>query len=377
VAKSLAEDIAMWNRKCRRCSAAVGLSVALTAALAPGARALTFNFIHDAGMDPNALLGFTMAGNRWSSLFSDPITVNIQIDFRPLGAGILGQTGSQTIDATYADVRNALIGDAKSANDATAVAHLQAGPALTFLTNNTTGATVLDSDGSANNTDLDFNRANAKALGLLSGSDAGLDASITFSSTFSFDFDPTNGISGGFDFVGVATHEIGHALGFLSGVDIVDAFSGPNLAPGVTATDLNSFRVFSALDLYRYSNDPASIIGGNKVLDLRQGRTGQSNAFFSLDGGTTNLGLFSTGDFNGDGNQASHWKDGQGLGLMDPTLAPGELGVISALDTTAFDAIGYDPRSRVIAVAPEPGTLGLMALPLVGAALVRVCRRRS
>jgi hypothetical protein len=366
----------MWNRTRRRGSAAAGLFIALFAALAPGARALTFNFIHDAGIDPNALQGFTTAGSMWSSLFSDPITINIQIDFRPLGAGILGQTGSNTIDATYADVRNALITDSKSTADATAVAHLQAGPALEFLTNNTAGATVLDNNGSADNTDLDLNRANAKALGLLSGSSAGVDASITFSSTFSFDFDPSNGISGGFDFVGVATHEIGHALGFVSGVDTVDIVSLPNRAPGQGALDLNPFRVFSALDLYRYSNDPASIVGGTKVLDLRQGRGGQSNAFFSLDGGTTNLGLFSTGQFDGDGRQASHWKDGLGLGLMDPTLAPGELGVISGLDTTAFDAIGYDLHTRIIATAPEPGTFGLMALPLAGVAVVRVRRRQ-
>ena len=50
------------------------------------------------------------------------------------------------------------------------------------------------------------------------------------------------------DFVGVATHEIGHALGFVSGVDIVDLTSGVGpFAP----MDLSDYRVFNVLDLYR------------------------------------------------------------------------------------------------------------------------------
>lgn len=50
-----------------------------------------------------------------------------------------------------------------------------------------------------------------------------MDGSITFNSKRTFDFDPSNGITAGqFDFVGTATHEIGHVLGFISGVDILD-----------------------------------------------------------------------------------------------------------------------------------------------------------
>jgi hypothetical protein len=77
----------------------------------------------------------------------------------------------------------------------------------------------------------------------------------------------------------------------------------------------------------------------------------RSRPYFSLDGGQTNLATFSTGAFNGDGRQASHWQDNQGLGIMDPTFAQGELGQITALDIQSFDVIGYDLNTQPV---PEP-----------------------
>jgi hypothetical protein len=81
------------------------------------------------------------------------------------------------------------------------------------------------------------------------------------------------------------------------------------------------------------------------------------------------LGKFSTGVFNGDGRQASHWKDNLTLGIMDPTLAPGELAVIRPLDLKAMDVIGYTP-----APVPEPGSAMLLVL---GAAVFLIRRRTT
>ena len=50
----------------------------------------------------------------------------------------------------------------------------------------------------------------------------------------------------------------------------------------------------------------------------------------------------STGVFNGDGRQTSHWKQNLGIGLFNPTISPGELLVMSDLDVRALDIIGYD-----------------------------------
>ena len=319
---------------------------------------------------------FRTAGKRWSNIFSDNVTLNITIDFKPLGAGILGETGSNYAVATYATTRTALNVDKKTTDDSTAVKNLPAGNALSFLTNSSSGQVILDNNGSANNVYLAIPTANAKALGLSTPTATAQDASITFSSSFNFDFDPTNSITAGqYDFVGVATHEIGHSLGFVSGVDDVDYYSGPR---GPARLNLDPYAVSSPLDLFRYS--------APGILNLAYGGT----PYFSINRGVTSLGKFSTGAFNGDGRQASHWKDNLGLGIMDPTLASGELAKITALDIKALDVIGWDriPSANPSALGfaslsssagpprhtianPEPSTIGLLSLGLLGVAAYR------
>ena len=326
--------------------------MALAAGFAPEkSSAITFVLTDTTpgGMDPAALAGFQRATTIWESRIANDITINLDISFTTLGSGILGSAGSTTIGASYSNVRTALGTRASSANDAIAVAGLPVGSSLSFLTNDSqTSAVFTDNNGTGNNTTLDINTANAKALGLLAADAAGTDASIGFSDAFSWDFDQSDGVGAGLqDFVGVTVHEIGHALGFVSGVDVVDATHG---AGSAAPQNLDNFRVHSVLDLFRYS--------AAGVLNFATGGT----PYFSIDGGVTNLATFSTGSANGDGRQASHWKDNLGIGIMDPTAnPPGQINTLSDTDLLAFDVIGY----QIIAPVPEMssallGTFGLL-----------------
>ena len=319
---------------------------------AAGGMDIIFNV--DPSVTPDALAGFESAATYWESQFSDPIDVYFDISLADLGPGVLGGASSNSAVFTTSSIFGALGADSSTAADATAVANL---PTLTgaggfnfFTQEDTEGGSLavsLDDDDSANNLFLDVNRANAKALGWVPGvgDETSPDADITFSSTFAWDFDRSDGISGGFDFIGVAIHEIGHALGFVSGVDIVDlAVDGIEGAdpPFDAPFDIDGFAIYSVLDLFRYSAEGE--------LNLAVG----GDPYFSIDGGTTDLGTLSTGTANGDGRQASHWEDNLDLGIMDPTFAPGEFGDVTALDLLAFDVIGYD-------LVPEP-SVALLAL---------------
>jgi PEP-CTERM motif len=345
----------------RHISSALALAALLALGVQGSAQALTFNFTFTASTTLQQQQAFIDAGNRWSALFSDSIVLDMTVGVESLGTGVLASTGSRRASYSYGNYLTALTGDRTSASDFTAVGSLPTGSSFGLLINRTLdnpngagSATPYVDNFGANNTTINLTTANAKALGLNPGTGtvgvctSTCDASIRFGTAFTWDYDPSNGISAGaFDFVGIATHEIGHALGFVSGVDILDINSSG------TFFNADQFTFVNSLDLFRYSSQ--SLASG--VRDF----TADTRAkFFSINGGATQVGLLSLGRTWGDGQQASHWKDSLGLGIMDPTAGQGERLAISGNDVLAFDVIGWN-----LAAVPEPQTYALFALGLV------------
>src|SRR5574340_662217 len=82
-----------------------------------------FDLVPTAGMSTQAINGFSAAAGRWSALFSDNVTVRVNIGFQSLGGGILGQASANPVYTSYDNVRTALGWDARSADDATATGH--------------------------------------------------------------------------------------------------------------------------------------------------------------------------------------------------------------------------------------------------------------
>lgn len=368
-------------------------SALLTAA---PASALTIQLNDIGGVTGSAAeLGFQRAAKFWESVFTNDATIRLDVGFSSLGDGILGQTGS-TLE-TYVPItayRNTLAATGDSALDAQAVANFAAtnaaggvqvlvpgylDPATQDGVDPTTGRLAPDN---AINQTIALSTANVKALLGDVYDPTMADGEITFSSDFNFDFDPRNGVTAGsYDFIAVAVHEIGHALGFLSGADDFDYSAGP--VPGI-----DDYWWGYGLDMFRYSESGEN---GDPILDWRP----NADSYFSVDGGATPLGYFSTGENFGDGWQASHWKaptaapfcDGL-LGIMNPYACNGRSGIVTGLDLALFDAIGWNVNVDVLAgpyayttsqmadaYVPEPSTWALMIMGF-GATGALLRRRR-
>lgn len=330
----------------------------------------TIVIVPNASLSGNAaaLAAFERAAAQWEARISDPITVTINAGLADSSAfnnnpNIIGATDSVLLNTGYTNIRNALIADAQV--DDSIVNSLPTTLAATLPS----GITLHPS--------IDATKANFKALGFtgLDGMFGVSDGTITFNSDFSFDYD--NSVAGGgvtaghMDFETVAAHEIGHLLGFISSVDIVDYAVDNNLTGALAPNPLDLFR-------FADTNNPATD-PNNAATFSTATRNLVPGGVAITDFGTDTWGIgtefkMSTGLTQGDGRQASHWKDdaltGQPyIGTMDPTLSYGQIEYITEADFRALDLIGWD-----IAPLPEPSTyaLGLTGL----AALCWVRRKR-
>jgi T5SS/PEP-CTERM-associated repeat protein len=308
---------------------------------ATAARGLDIALI-DVGATPmtaEQLAAFEAGAAMWESTFDDPITVTVNIAFNDLGnPQILGSTMTQLTTHPYKNVRGVLSLDAGTVFEQAAVKTLP-GPELTPLPQ----LSITDLNGTRFDNKITMATANAKALGLAPTPDLNYgsalpnsaDGAITFNSQRAddFDYERGDGIAGSkSDFVAVATHEIGHALGFSSATDVQHL--NPNYPIHITT-----------LDLWRFSETGGQHYPGPEARWILAGPAEYYDTIVKNVSMSHGMPLTIPTDPECEtisGRcQASHWRDNVEA-LMAPTLGAGVLQDPENFDKHALDYIGYD-----------------------------------
>jgi hypothetical protein len=284
---------------------------------------------------------FELAAKVWADRLTDNATINLHVQMAnssDLPNGVIG--GALPVfyndqNFQYSNYYQRLAADKTSVAD-----------------NNVAGGEFsLESDGSWNanldgtddysSSNINLTRANAKALGVISGNDSGLDGVILLNNlnntnaAWQYNYSSSEVGINNLDYTTVAIHEIGHVLGFISSLDIVNT-SNINDA-GYRA------QAITPLDLFRYDID--SYDEDYSLNDLTYGK----DAYFSNIRGIVGQATFATGktvNGVGDGYQASHWKVGTGSGIMEALLGKNTRRTLSSSDLTALDVIGWNVNTN-------------------------------
>jgi hypothetical protein len=238
--------------------------------------------------------GMQQAANALDAAYTNNITINIAVGYGEfLGHALPNQNTSEgNIDyngadgegffPTYQTLRSLLISHATSADQQTAYAD--------------------DLPNTANlqgQTNFIVGSAQWKALGQLAGNNAALDGAVGMGANFTGDV-LFNG----------ALHELTHAMGRIAG---------------------------TSLDMFRFNEDGS----GNRVFG---GAIPATAAYFSIDGGATELADFGINSDPGD------WLNG-GVQGSDPFNEIVGTGGLSAVDLTEMNVLGF---ARTISPPPPP-----------------------
>ncbi|MBV6623466.1 MAG: NF038122 family metalloprotease [Rivularia sp. (in: Bacteria)] len=325
---------------------------------------LKFNFTYDSNVSDEQIMGFEMAGKFWSNYLTDDVNLNIHITSTDeLPENVIGGALPGMKSFNYNQVRTHLEQDMNqlgNSNDPYLNSLLSDDfSAVNSLNEGNTGENyhvMVNGKEITGVNRVNMTRANAKALGLISGEDADLDGLIVFSnlnnltgnSSWDYGFKNHQVADDKLDFFSMAVHELGHIMGFVSSGD------NSNFRNTINQSKISNQKVeaqainqsITLLDLFRYSDVSKefvhSVDGKQGIADLSIG----GNPFLSSDRGLTKIADLSSGEdssLGGDGYQASHWKQNDNvLGIMDPLLGLGKKRKTTYNDRNAMDILGWD-----------------------------------
>lgn len=252
------------------------------------------------------------------SQFTDPVTVMINLDYAAMGPNVLGGTVSAYVQDSWIDVRDALQAGMDPNDDLQN--YLPAGDRIPVRYNGL-------SDTVTNEDRCFVTIANYRAA---VGDAAGVAASMTFNQNFGWDYSPPSIGAGLYDFQSILTHEVGHALGFVSGVDF-------------------RFQDIEMMDVLRFQRSDGTGTDYNPdTFDEFQTTARLVDADAPGTSDDVNSDLISVEYQMSDGspNQASHFHNqSPAIGIMDPQFASGETfypNFLRTSDLAILDAVGWD-----------------------------------
>ncbi len=284
-------------------------------ALSTPAQALVINATFDPSYTATQQAVVNTAISMFESMVTDNVTVNINFG---LDSG-LGSSNQYMYGVSYSSFYNALTADSTSANDATAISSLSTGTV--------DAATGIGS--------VWVTSAQCAALGMSCGaSTIGGNIGINLSLV---DDDRSDGITAGlYDMQAVVEHEIDEILGI----------GGPSSTVG--STYMGTY--LGSEDLFRYD------AAGNRTYT-----TAGDDAYFSIDGGATDLARFNN---DGLGDYAD-WHTGC-TSVQCAYGLPGTQVDYSAAESTALDVVGWNLYSQPkVGSVPEPAPLATLGLGLL------------
>ena len=272
--------------------------------------------------------------------FADPITVNIGFNVAT-GASYAGQSQSSTWYAPY------------QRNVGLSYTGLMQSDASTY--GNTIEQTAYDNLSYGNSArNVVSTTANFRALGCTSSSCAG---QLALDGSSGGNLDGIVSLNSSYVNATVIQHEINEVLGIGGSGSVLNTMYANGLTSAPSYPGIGTY--INPLDLFRYS----AAYTASLTTD------GSATAYFSIDGGVTNIVAFnqnSSGDY-GD------WASGSSCNVQNWQVCSSSLSLdLSSPEVTALQAIGYD----AVAPVPAPASILLFASGLFGIGAAGQRRRR-